>query len=74
MLSDHRPVMAMFMIEVETSTNLKTLRSFFLSNRFEHLNNSNTPFVEADEDEDGDEIFSTVGFVCKTKLTFESHL
>ncbi|XP_022954332.1 type IV inositol polyphosphate 5-phosphatase 9-like isoform X1 [Cucurbita moschata] len=73
MLSDHRPVMAMFMIEVESSTNLKTLRSLFLSNRFEHLNNSNTPFVEADEDEDGDEIFSTVGFVCKTKSTFESH-
>lgn len=55
-LSDHRPVMAIFTAEVEILTNLKTLRSFFLSNRFEQLNSSNTLFVEDDnenEDEKG---------------------
>ena len=65
--------MAIFTAEVETITNLKTLRGFFLSNRFEELNNSDSPFV-VDEEEDEEEMFSTADFVCKNKSTFKNHL
>ncbi|XP_008466924.2 type IV inositol polyphosphate 5-phosphatase 9 [Cucumis melo] len=75
-LSDHRPVMAIFTAEVDTLTNLKSLRSYFLSNRFEQLNNSNTLFVEEQEEDENEdeEMFSTVNFIYKNKSTFQDHL
>uniref|UniRef100_A0A0A0KPS6 Uncharacterized protein n=2 Tax=Cucumis sativus TaxID=3659 RepID=A0A0A0KPS6_CUCSA len=68
--------MAVFTAEVDTLTSLKTLRSYFLSNRFEQLNNSTTPFVEDQEEDEyeDEEMFSTVNFICKNKSTFQDHL
>lgn len=65
--------MAIFTTEVETLKNLKTLRGFFLSNRFEH-----TSFVDVDDDNDNDNdddgMYSTHDFVCTSKFTFQNHL
>lgn len=68
--------MAIFTAEVDTLTNLKSLRSYFLSNRFEQLNNSNTLFVEEQEEDENEdeEMFSTVNFIYKNKSTFQDHL
>ncbi|XP_022146438.1 type IV inositol polyphosphate 5-phosphatase 9 isoform X2 [Momordica charantia] len=74
-LSDHRPVMAIFTTQVETLTNLKTLQSFFLSNRFDHVNHSGSSLVhEDDSDDDNNEMFSTVDFVYDNKSTFPNYL
>lgn len=39
-LSDHRPVRALFTVEVDAPRNLNSLRSFFFSERFDRVKSS----------------------------------
>ncbi|KAJ1686829.1 hypothetical protein LUZ63_018219 [Rhynchospora breviuscula] len=49
-LSDHRPVRALFYVDVDAPRNLNSLRSFFSSNRFEKLMiNRGEDFTEDDQ-------------------------
>uniref|UniRef100_A0A0D9VRP6 Inositol polyphosphate-related phosphatase domain-containing protein n=1 Tax=Leersia perrieri TaxID=77586 RepID=A0A0D9VRP6_9ORYZ len=48
-LSDHRPVRALFAVEVEAPRNLNSLRSFFLSERFDGERSSAADLLRKDD-------------------------
>ncbi|XP_072972989.1 type IV inositol polyphosphate 5-phosphatase 9 [Typha angustifolia] len=48
-LSDHRPVRALFTVEVEVPRDLNSLRSFFLSDRFDRIISDTELFLKDDQ-------------------------
>ncbi|KAL6867527.1 hypothetical protein ACP4OV_015551 [Aristida adscensionis] len=48
-LSDHRPVRAVFVVEVDAPRNLNSLRSFFMSERFDRANASADHLLRKDD-------------------------